>query len=162
MLLANIQVTVQENHPEIGGEKGFGTRMRQPERPPERPDGADLHVLIVDKSQALRDALQDILQHHGYETTAWETEPEALKALTSTPHQLAIVEYHLASMTGLEFIAHMRESGHGIPAIILSSPRTSDRKATCLMRGAAAFFVKPFRVDEIIEAVRRFINSSSQ
>ena len=57
-------------------------------------------------------------------------------------------------MSGLDLLVHLTETTRHIPAVILTAHGDDEARQRALQAGAVAFLRKPFRNDDLIEAVK--------
>ena len=67
---------------------------------PGRIDNSDIHLLIVDDSATIRYSLRDLFQLQGYRVSLAATQVEALQQATSSPVDIAILDFYLTETTG--------------------------------------------------------------
>ena len=119
-------------------------------------------ILIVDdRRENIVFIANDILRPAGYQViTAMDGEKGRQKALEENP-DLIITDMQMPKMTGDEMIRALREAGHTSP-VILTTFHGSERAAIRAFRaGATDYLIKPFTVDEILEAVKRALSPPS-
>lgn len=113
-------------------------------------------ILIVDdRRENIVFLANDVLRPQGYEIiTAMDGKKGLQKALEEKP-DLIITDMRMPKMNGDEMIRALRETGHKVP-VILSTFHGSERSAIQAFRaGATDYIIKPFTVDEILQAVER-------
>lgn len=113
-------------------------------------------ILIVDdRRENIRFLANDILRPEGYEIiTALDGEKGLQKALEEKP-DLIITDMRMPKMTGNAMIRALREAGHNVP-VILTTFHGSERSTIEAFRaGATDYLIKPFTVDEMMQAVER-------
>ncbi len=112
-------------------------------------------VLVVDDDEDLRALLALTLRHEGWDAVPVSSGAEALAAVRQGAFSVALVDFQLPGMNGLEFIRLAREADPGLPCIAVTG-QGSERVAVALMKaGAADYLLKPFEPQEIAAAVRR-------
>lgn len=82
-------------------------------------------VALVDDDLAVLESLKFLLETAGYTVAAYNSATAFLADRTASPACL-IVDQHMASMSGLELIAHLRQRATGVPALMITgSPSAS-------------------------------------
>ena len=116
-----------------------------------------LRVLIADDHAANRMVLQGVLQKAGHRVMAVEDGEEALDALAVGDFELAIVDLHMPSLSGIDLLRQLRvmeAGGHArTPVMILSADATPESVQACKEAGARAFIAKPFAVAKLLDGV---------
>jgi CheY-like chemotaxis protein len=116
-------------------------------------------VLVVDDDPNLRKIVVRLLRVYGYRVVEAADARAGLERLSSgEPPQLVIADLMMPEMDGVEFFRRLRERHPGLPVVLCSGsemlgevPVDPDRD------GPVEMLVKPFRMDALMEVVRRFI-----
>lgn len=120
-------------------------------------------ILVVDDEASIRDLLGDVLQDLGYDV---ETCPDGERGVEAVARRgaevrLAIVDYVLPGMGGIETLRAMRAIAPDLPAILSSGYENPPVGGGSLEElGAAEGFsvlTKPYKIDALAEAVERAI-----
>lgn len=123
--------------------------------PRERP--INPKVLIVDDEDDIRKLLKRVLEKKGYEAVEARDGQEALSAVREHSPDVILLDAMLPEVHGFDICRRIKGSkryGH-IPIIMVSAVYRGWRFAEDLRAsyGIAAFLEKPFKINEIIEAV---------
>ncbi len=109
-------------------------------------------MLVVDDERDIREAVSEVLKDEGYEVVDARDGAEALDQLRARHPDLVLLDLMMPGMNGWEFCAaRNREPGlSAIPVIVISAlGRVSGLDAQ-------AFLQKPFELDALVSAVRRY------
>jgi FixJ family two-component response regulator len=124
------------------------------------PSGALLPtsmVLIVDDDPSLREALSDLFRSVGLHTQAFASAAELLQtALPDLPSCL-VLDIRLPGLSGLDFQAQLARSGIHIPVIIMTGHGDIPMSVRAMKAGAVDFLTKPFRDQDMLDAVGQAI-----
>ena len=116
-----------------------------------------LRVLIADDHAANRMVLQGVLQKAGHRVMAVDDGEEALDALAVGDFELAVVDLHMPSLSGIDMLRQLRvmeAGGHArTPVVILSADATPESVQACKDAGARAFIAKPFAVAKLLDGI---------
>ncbi|QDA55985.1 ATP-binding protein [Thermomonas aquatica] len=116
-----------------------------------------LHVLIADDHAANRMVLQGVLQKAGHRILMVDDGEAALDALAVDAFDLAIVDLHMPSLSGIDLLHHLRVMEAGgrerTPVVVLSADATPESVQACTNAGARAFIAKPFAVSRLLDAI---------
>lgn len=116
-----------------------------------------LHVLIADDHAANRMVLQGVLQKAGHRVFMVDDGEAALDALAVDAFDLAIVDLHMPSLSGIDLLRQLRvmeAGGHDrTPVVVLSADATPESVQACTGAGARAFIAKPFSVARLLDAI---------
>lgn len=64
-----------------------------------------------------------------------------------------MLDLRMPGIDGLDLLAHLEKAGERVPAVILTAHGNDDTRERARHAGALAFLDKPFRSNELIEAV---------
>jgi len=116
-------------------------------------------ILVIDDSASLRQAVTITLEGAGYEVVAAADGKEALRRLDGAKVNLAICDVNMPVMDGIAFVTEVkkRPQFRFLPIIMLTTESRESRKRDGQLAGAKAWVVKPFRPEQILQAVSKLI-----
>lgn len=82
--------------------------------------GKQKSVLIVDDEAAVRDLVQALLRHGGYQVEAAENAAEALTKLEGKPFDLVITDLVMPGMKGDELAREIKKRRPDLPVVLLT------------------------------------------
>jgi len=115
-------------------------------------------VLVVDDEPGIRNFLQRGLgKYFGLVETAGDV--EAAEALRQRCHfDLIITDIRLPGGTGgVEWVRELREQGGGTGIIFMTAHADLETAIAALRAGAEDFILKPFRMEQMMGAVKRYL-----
>jgi CheY-like chemotaxis protein len=115
----------------------------------------NLSVLVIDDDPGTREALVEILRRAGYQVTPLEGADQDLG--TGLYHhccQVAVVDYHLPCLNGLEVARRLKGFQPDCRIIMISSEQPNFEEIFG-QTTVDCFLAKPFSKDVILEAVAR-------
>ncbi len=113
-----------------------------------------MHAIVVDDSSAMRAVLRLILKQHGFQVAEAKNGKDGLAVLqASGPVQLALIDWNMPEMGGLELLQSIREN-HAFDTMRVMMVTTETdllqvRKA--LGSGADEYVMKPFNREIIAD-----------
>lgn len=113
-----------------------------------------MHALIVDDSRAMRAILGQMLRSFGYQVLEAEDGEDGLARLgESGAVALALVDWNMPRMNGLEFVREVRRrASHAPMRIVMVTTETElGRVSSALQAGADEYVMKPFTRDVIAQ-----------
>ena len=116
-----------------------------------------MQILVAEDDRASRQALEAILKKAGYEVVATSNGKEAWQVMQrENPPLLAIVDWMMPEMDGLEFCRKVRQSGtlSSTYIVLLTNKRQKDDLLTGLESGASDYMRKPFDREELLARLR--------
>ena len=116
-------------------------------------------VMVVDDSPSLREVVGIALRTAGYEVSEAENGQDALAKLGQGRVNLVICDVNMPVMDGIEFLKQVkkRPEYRFLPILMLTTESRESRKEEGQLAGARAWVVKPFRPEQILNAVSRLM-----
>ncbi|HYN79697.1 MAG TPA: sigma-54 dependent transcriptional regulator [Lamprocystis sp. (in: g-proteobacteria)] len=108
----------------------------------DRSDPVDV-VLVVDDDEDVRRLLQLILQHAGYGVIAAGDGGEALCLARTCGPRLAILDYQLPDMTGIDLLRHLKVAHPQLPVMMLTGFADLAGAVAATKEGASDYLSKP-------------------
>jgi DNA-binding NtrC family response regulator len=113
-------------------------------------------LLIVDDDTLIRNMLHDLLSASHECHTADRVE-QALAYLEIETYDAVLTDITMPGLSGREILNYIQEKHPATPVIVISGNPEGGYGKEVIEMGAFAFFAKPFKLDEIEEAVDRAI-----
>jgi DNA-binding response OmpR family regulator len=113
-----------------------------------------MRVLVAEDDEGLRSVLERGLKENGYAVDATCDGEQALRYLDTYDYEVAILDWRMPKVTGLEVIERLRRRGSSLPVLMLTARDTSTDRVTGLDQGADDYLVKPFDFAEFLARVR--------
>ena len=112
-------------------------------------------VFIIDDDRGMRQAIQDLVESVGLRAESFATGQEFLnKRRTSDPSCL-VLDVRLPQMSGLDFQHRLAEIGMQIPIIFITAHGDIPMSVRALKSGAVEFLTKPFRDQDLLDAIQQ-------
>jgi len=119
-------------------------------------------VFIVDDDGRMRAAMQRLLKTVGLHSESFATPQEFLRrALPDSPSCL-ILDVRLPGMSGLEVQSKLNEAGVQIPIIFITSHGDIPMTVKAMKSGAVEFLTKPFRDQDLIDAIQEALKRNAE
>jgi len=99
------------------------------------------------------------LKDAGYEVVSANNGKDALTKLDGKKISMVITDLNMPEMDGIELIRQLR-SRPGfkfVPIVMLTTESQDAKKSAGKQAGASGWIVKPFKPDQLIETIKRFI-----
>jgi two-component system OmpR family response regulator len=113
-----------------------------------------MRVLVAEDDDGLRSVLERGLQEHGYVVDVTCNGEQALRYLDAHDYEVAILDWRMPKVTGLEVIQRLRRRGSALPILMLTARDAAGDRVTGLDEGADDYLVKPFDFPELLARVR--------
>lgn len=117
-------------------------------------------ILLVDDEAIVRNVGARILRQFGYDTIEAANGLEALQILERERDNISAVllDMIMPEMEGPEVYRRMRSKGVDVPVLLCSAFRVADTVDDLLEEGAAGFVQKPYRLQELLPALRAILD----
>lgn len=114
-------------------------------------------IMIVDDSASMRQVVSIALKGDGYEVLEGRDGKDALSKLTGQKVHLIISDVNMPNMDGISFVAQLKQlpSYRFTPVIMLTTESEDEKKREGQAAGARAWMVKPFKPEQLLNAVRK-------
>ena len=113
-----------------------------------------MRALVIDDSRAMRAILRGILTDLGFEVAEAAEGREAMALLDRDPvFDLALVDWNLPEMSGLEIVTSVRRDPRfaGLKLLMVTTETELQRVVQALGAGADEYIMKPFDRDMLVE-----------
>jgi two-component system response regulator PilR (NtrC family) len=117
------------------------------------PEGQK-HLLIVDDEKALREAIAERLQDHGFAVEQADSGEAALERLAEFAFDILITDLRLPGIDGRKVLEAALERYPEIIAIVITGYGTVKDAVEAIKQGAADFITKPFQFDALLHVLR--------
>jgi FixJ family two-component response regulator len=118
-------------------------------------------VFIVDDDPGVRRAIQDLLSSVALRSEAFATPQEFLDSKRADGPGCMVLDVRLPGMSGLDFQRALAQAGVGIPIIFITGHGDVPMTVQAMKSGAVEFLTKPFRPQELLEAVQQALDRDS-
>jgi FixJ family two-component response regulator len=118
-------------------------------------------VFIIDDDRGMRQAIQDLVESVGLRAEAFATGQDFLRMeLTGNPSCL-VLDVRLPQLSGLDFQRQLAEIGVQIPIIVITAHGDIPMSVRALKSGAVEFLTKPFRDQDLLDAIQQALQRDS-
>ena len=112
-------------------------------------------ILVVDDEESLRLPLYTAFQVEGFDVSVAADGMEALGTLKKGGYQLMLTDLMMPKMNGIELAEQALALFPDLVVILMTGFGTIETAVKSLKGGAYDYILKPFKLDEILHAVRR-------
>lgn len=121
--------------------------------------GTGMRVLVVDDERLVRWSLRERLEREGHEVIEASDGEQAL-AEHRRGIDLALLDYRLPDMDGLQILEELLARDADLPIIMITAHSSVDHAVRAMEAGAFHYAAKPFDLDAVSVTVRRALESS--
>jgi two-component system, NtrC family, response regulator HydG len=114
-------------------------------------------VLVVDDHVEMGRLLADHLTDEGYTVDVATSGAQALELVRGRVLDLVLCDLRMEKVDGFDVLAAVKGVDPGLPVLIMTAFGGVESAVEAMKRGAAHYFTKPFRLDEVLLYVERSI-----
>jgi diguanylate cyclase (GGDEF)-like protein len=115
-------------------------------------------LLIVDDDEELCQSLCDVFQEAGYNVETAYSGMEAVRRSAAKYFNIALIDIRLLNISGLELLDILKKLHPEIEGIIITGYASLETAVEALHRGAAAYVIKPLKMDEVFTTIEEVLN----
>jgi FixJ family two-component response regulator len=119
-------------------------------------------VHVVDDDASLCGALESLFESVGLDTVTYGAARDFLNASLADQPGCIVIDIRLPDMSGLEFQAQLTQVGVRLPVIMMTGYGDIPMTVRAMKRGAMDFLSKPFRDQDMLDAVMAAIERDRQ
>jgi two-component system response regulator MprA len=109
-----------------------------------------MRVLVVDDEPAVRESLERVLRHDGFEVDVAADGREAIRRLAVVRPDAVLLDVLMPQLDGLEVCRRMRDTGDRTPVLMLTARDAVSDRVAGLDAGADDYLSKPFALEELL------------
>ena len=117
-------------------------------------------VLIIDDDSRMREAMQRLLKTVGLHSESFATPQDFLRHKLPDVPSCLVLDVRLPGMSGLDVQSKLNEAGVQIPIIFITGHGDIPMTVKAMKSGAVEFLTKPFRDQDLIDAIQQALKKS--
>ena len=111
-------------------------------------------VFVIDDDAAVRSSLLSLLRSVGLQATTFSSAAEFLSSHKPDVPSCLVLDVRLPGVGGIEFQAELAKANIHIPIIFITGHGDIPMTVRAMKAGAVEFLTKPFRDQDLLDAVR--------
>ena len=111
-------------------------------------------IIVVDDDPAIRESLQGLLRSVGLQVKALASVPEFLKEGRPEGPACLVLDVRLPGRSGLDFQRDLSAANIRVPIIFITGHGDIPMSVQAIKGGAIEFLTKPFRDQELLDAIQ--------
>src|ERR1700739_3864332 len=119
-------------------------------------------VFIVDDDARMRAAMQRLLKTVGLHSESFATPQEFLRHKLPDSPSCLVLDVRLPGMSGLEVQQKISEAGSQFPTIFIPGNGDIPMTVKAMKSGAVKFLTKPFRDQDLIDAIQNSLKINAE
>ncbi|MCK5746991.1 MAG: response regulator transcription factor, partial [Oricola sp.] len=113
----------------------------------------DAIVYVIDDDQSVRDALDSLFRSVGHKVRAFGSAQEFLSGKSDDVAGCMVLDVRLPGLSGLDFQSQLADLGVSLPVILMTGHGDIPMSVRGMKAGAVDFLPKPFRDQDMLDAV---------
>ena len=114
-------------------------------------------VFVIDDDPSMREALRSLFQSVGWHVELFGSAPEFMQSTRPDRPACLVLDIRLPRLSGLEFQTELAGANIELPIIFITGHGDIPMSVKAMKAGAVDFLTKPFRDQELLDAVARAI-----
>ncbi|WP_404783239.1 response regulator transcription factor [Altericista sp. CCNU0014] len=127
-----------------------------------RTERSAMHILLVEDEVPLARFIELELVAEGYRISVAHDGIAGLTLARESMPDLAILDWMLPGLSGLELCRRLRATGSKIPVILLTAKDEVSDRVAGLDAGADDYVVKPFSIEELLARIRAHLRRTNE
>ena len=119
------------------------------------------NVFIIDDDRGMREAIQDLVESVGLRAESFATGEEFFSRQRPGAPSCLVLDVRLPRMSGLDFQRRLAETRVQIPIIFITAHGDIPMSVRALKAGAVEFLTKPFRDQDLLDAIHSALQRDS-
>ena len=110
-------------------------------------------VYVIDDDPSMRNAIEDLLQSVGLGIRVFPSPQEFLKAVRPDAPGCIVLDVRLPGQSGLDFQRQISGTAMELPIVFITGHGDVPMSVRAMKSGAVEFLTKPFRDQELLDAI---------
>ena len=119
-------------------------------------------VIVVDDDASIRDSLKDLIGSAGLNVQTFASAQEFLASPRPDVPSCLVLDVQLPGLSGLDLQHELAKAGAQIPIIFITGHGDIPMSVRAMKAGAIEFLTKPFRDEDLLNAIEQAINRGRQ
>ena len=111
-------------------------------------------VFVVDDDLSVREALSSLIRSVGFHVQTFSSAVKFLQQPRPAGVSCLVLDVRMPGLSGLDLQGEFAKSGDPIPIIFITGHGDIPMAVRAIKAGAVEFLAKPFRDDDLLEAIR--------
>jgi len=115
-------------------------------------------VFVIDDDDLVRASIQGLLKSEGLRSETFGTPQEFLRSKRLDGPSCLVLDVRLPGVNGLDFQRELADAGIRIPVIFITGHGDIPMSVRAMKSGAVEFLTKPFRDQDLLDAVHQALD----
>ena len=126
--------------------------------PPAVPSTEEAIVFVVDDDQGVREATRSLLASMGLRVETFKTAQEFLNSRRPDGPGCLVLDVRLPGLSGLDLQRELARTGEPIPIVFITGHADVPMSVQAMKAGAVEFLTKPFRDQQLLDAIQQAVD----
>ncbi len=117
-------------------------------------------ILIAEDEKTQREILEGFLKKEGFSVEGVPDGKEALRRLQEDFFDVALLDYRMPEMDGLQTLREIRKQFPDLPVVMMTAYGTVETAVASMKEGALDYLTKPIHLDELLLILQKVIEHS--
>jgi len=114
-------------------------------------------ILILDDEPIVCKRLRPAFQKAGYEVETFTDSASAMARIEAKQFDIVITDLKMQGTDGMQLLSRTKEIWPDTKVIVITGFATSETAKESMRKGAFDFIAKPFKLNDILDTVRRLM-----
>ena len=119
-------------------------------------------VLVIDDEESIRSVMTKILEEEGFAVDTARNGKQAIEKSKLNFYNLAFIDIKLPDVEGTELLTALKDSTPRMIKIIITGHPSLQNAIMAVNKGADAYIVKPFNVENILRTIREQLRKQQE
>lgn len=120
-------------------------------------EGEEPIVYIVDDDRSVREALEDLFASISLRSSAFGSVQEFLDSELADAPSCLVLDVRMPGQSGMDFLSRMANLGLSLPTVVITGHGDIAMGVKAMKDGAIEFLAKPFRDQDLLDAINHGI-----
>jgi len=116
-----------------------------------------MRILVVEDDEQIAEAVAETLRDEAYAVDVARRGDAADELMEVNRYDLVVLDWNLPAPSGIDLLRRWRQSGLGLPVLMLTGRAGVEDRVGGLDTGADDYLTKPFAFDELLARVRSLL-----
>jgi len=119
-------------------------------------------VLVIDDDESVRVALTNLFRSMHFDVLVFGSAPELMASKLPDAASCLVLDIRLPGVNGLEFQGELAKAGIHLPIVFMTGHGDIPMSVKAMKAGALDFLTKPFRDQDMLDAVTRALQNDRE
>jgi FixJ family two-component response regulator len=111
-------------------------------------------VYVVDDDFGVREGMESLIRSVGFRVRTFASAPDFTSATLADAPGCVVLDVRMPHVSGLDLQSELKKAGIHLPIIFVTGHGDIPMTVQAMKAGAVEFFSKPFREQELLDAIR--------